>query len=121
VCYDVFSKHVKLKAVTSKACLNKLINRYFEDVIKPKVILSDNGSQFWSPSWEKKLSQYGVVTIFTGMSSSEQSEQKNYEGTLKILLYILSPKPQGGLTYCHKLNSGRTEPLPTLQDMLLQN
>jgi hypothetical protein len=36
VCYDIFSKHVKLypiKAVTTKACLNKLINRYIEDVI----------------------------------------------------------------------------------------
>jgi hypothetical protein len=40
VCYDIFSKHVKLylpKAATMKACLNKLINIYFEEVIKPKV------------------------------------------------------------------------------------
>jgi len=32
VCYDVFSKYVKLyplKSVTTKACLNKLLNNYF--------------------------------------------------------------------------------------------
>ena len=47
VCYDVFSKHVKLyplRAATTKACLNKLINKYFGEVIKPKAIMSDNGN-----------------------------------------------------------------------------
>jgi len=36
ICYDVFSKHVKLcalKAATTKACLNKLINKYFGEAI----------------------------------------------------------------------------------------
>ena len=45
VCYDVFSKYVKLfplKSATTKACLNKLQNHYFVDVIKPKIILSDS-------------------------------------------------------------------------------
>jgi len=53
VCYNVFSKHVKLyplKAATTRACLNKLINHYFLHVIKPEVILSDNGTQFHLPS-----------------------------------------------------------------------
>jgi hypothetical protein len=40
VCYDVFSKYVKLyplKSATSKACLDKLLNRYFVYVIEPKL------------------------------------------------------------------------------------
>ena len=63
VCYDVFSKHIKLyplKAATTKACLNKLINKYFGEVIKPKIIMSDNGSQFRTPSWQKKLAEREV-------------------------------------------------------------
>ena len=49
VCYDVFSKYVKLyalKAATTRSCLNKIINYYFTQVIKSKCILSDNGTQF---------------------------------------------------------------------------
>jgi hypothetical protein len=44
VCYDVFSKYIKLfalKSATTKACLSKLVNKYFGNVVKPKVILSD--------------------------------------------------------------------------------
>ena len=54
VCYDVFSKFIKLsalKSATTKVCLNKLVNHYFIKVIKSKVILSNNASQFRSPSW----------------------------------------------------------------------
>ena len=41
VCHDVFSRYIKLyplKSATTKACLNKLIKKYFGDVIKPKYI-----------------------------------------------------------------------------------
>jgi transposase InsO family protein len=68
VCYDVFSKHVKLyalKAATTRSCLNKLVNHYFTQVIKPKCILSDNGTQFQSPSWRKKLAEHNVQVRFT--------------------------------------------------------
>jgi transposase InsO family protein len=61
MCFDVFSKHVNLyplKAATTKACLNKFINKYFVEAIKQKIIMSDNGSQFRSPSWKRKLSEH---------------------------------------------------------------
>jgi len=64
----VFSKHVKLyalKAATTRSCLNKLLNHYFTQVIKPKCILSDNGTQFHSPSWKKKLAEHNVQVRFT--------------------------------------------------------
>jgi hypothetical protein len=54
VCYDVFSKHVKICALKSptRTCLNKLLIRYFDQVIKPKVFLSENDMQFQSPFWK---------------------------------------------------------------------
>jgi transposase InsO family protein len=63
VCLDVFSKHVKLyplKAATTRSCLNKLINHYFLEAIKPKVILSDNGTQFQSPLWKRAMQENDV-------------------------------------------------------------
>jgi len=70
VCYDVFSKHIKLyplKAATTRACLNKLINHYFLHVIKPEVILSDNGIQFHSPSWKQNLESLYVQVRYTAV------------------------------------------------------
>jgi hypothetical protein len=67
VCYDVFSKHIKLyalRAATTRACLNKLINHYFTQVIKPKCILSDNGTQFQSQTRRKKLAENNVDVRF---------------------------------------------------------
>jgi len=70
VCYDVFSKHVKLyalKAARTRSCLNRLINHYFLQVIKPKFILSDNGTQFRSPTWRKKLAERNVQVRWTSI------------------------------------------------------
>jgi len=73
VCYDVFSKHVKLyalKTATTCLCLNKLVNHYFTQVIKPKCILSDNGMRFQSPLWRKKLAEHNVQVRFTPIRHS---------------------------------------------------
>jgi hypothetical protein len=64
----VFSKYVKLyplKSATTKACLNKLQNHYFVNVVKPRMILSDNGSQFRSPLWQRKLEETEVTIRFS--------------------------------------------------------
>ena len=42
-----------------------MINKYFEEVIKREVIISDNGSQFRSPSWKRKLSEYEAEVRFS--------------------------------------------------------
>jgi len=68
VCYDMFSKYVKLytlKSATTKAFLKKLLNHYFVNVMRPKIILSDNGSQFRSPVWLKKLKECDNTTRFS--------------------------------------------------------
>jgi hypothetical protein len=70
VCFDVFSKHIKLypiKAAITKSCLSRLVNDYFTDVRKPKVILSDNGTQFQSPVWKRMMQQHGVEVRFSAI------------------------------------------------------
>jgi transposase InsO family protein len=80
VCYDTFSKFIKLfalKSATTKACLNRLVNQYFGSVVKPKVILSDNASQFRSPSWRKQLQQHGVDVRFTPIRHRESNPSES--------------------------------------------
>jgi transposase InsO family protein len=64
VVVDVFSKYITLyalKAATRKACLSKIIGHYIANVVKPRKILSDNGTQFSSPGWKKGLSAQGIL------------------------------------------------------------
>jgi transposase InsO family protein len=66
----VFSKYVKLyplKTATTKSSLNKLINYYFREIVKPKVILSDNGTQFQSPVWKENMHKHGVGVRYSAM------------------------------------------------------
>jgi len=63
----VFSKLVKLyplKAATTKACLNKVVNDYVVNVARPKCILSDNGTQFSSKKWKDKLAELNIGAMF---------------------------------------------------------
>jgi transposase InsO family protein len=81
ICLDVFSKSIKLYALKSaktKACLNKLVNQYFGTVIAPKVILSDNGTQFRSPSWGRQLQKHGVETRFAPIRHPESNPSERY-------------------------------------------
>jgi hypothetical protein len=68
VVLDVFTKFVKLyplRAVTTKTCLNKITTCYVVDVIRPKCILSDNGTQFASPLWRTKLTELDIDVRFS--------------------------------------------------------
>jgi hypothetical protein len=95
VCYDVFSKFVKLyalKSATTKACLNKLVNNYFGNVITPRVILSDNATQFRSPSWRKALQQHGVEVRFAPVRHPESNPSERCMRELSKFCRI----------YCHE-------------------
>jgi len=108
VCYDVFSKFIKLfalKSATTKACLNKLVNQYFGNVIKPKVILSDNASQFRSPSWRKQLQQQGVDVRFTPIRHPESNPSERCMRELSKFCRI----------YCHDNHKKWAELLPHIE------
>jgi transposase InsO family protein len=76
VCLEFFSKHVTLyplKAATTRSCLMKLREHYFQSVIKPEAILSDHGSQFSSPSWQKALAELGIKCKYSPIRHPESN------------------------------------------------
>ena len=111
VCYDVFSKHVKLyplKAATTKACLNKLINKYFVEVITPKINLSDNGSQFRSPSWKRKRSEHEVKVRFAPVRHPQSNPSERIMKELSKFCRI----------YCHQNHKSWADLLPQIEQWL---
>jgi hypothetical protein len=111
VCYDVFSKHVKLyplRAATTNACLNKIISKYFEEVIKLQVIMSDNGSQFRSPSWKKKLSEHEVEVRFSPVRHTQSNPSERIMKKLSKFCRI----------YCHQNHRSWAELLPRIMQWL---
>jgi len=89
ICYDAFFKYVK--SATTKACLNKLLNHYFLPVIKPKLILSDKGSQFRSPVWLKKLKENDVTTRFSPIRHPESNPTERVMRELSKFFRIYCP------------------------------
>jgi hypothetical protein len=53
-----------LRAATTKACLQKITKHYVKEVLSPKCILSDNGTQFTSPVWNKQLAELAIEVEF---------------------------------------------------------
>jgi len=108
VCYDVFSKFFKLfalKSATTKARLNKPVNQYFGKVIKPKVILSENASQFRSTSWRKQLQQHGVDLWFTHTRHPESNPREKSMRELSKFCSI----------YCHDNHKNWAELQPHIE------
>jgi hypothetical protein len=100
VCYDVFPKHVKLyplKAATTRACLNKLINHYFLHIIKPEVILSDNGTQFHSPSWKRNLESFNVQVRYTAVRHPQSNpSERCMKEISQFFEYIVAKTTRNG-------------------------
>ena len=94
MCYDVFSKHVKLyalRAATTRSCLNKLVAHYFTQVIKRKCILFDNGTQFQSPLWSKKLAEHDVQIRFIPIRHSQANpSERSMSEISKFLKFIVA-------------------------------
>jgi hypothetical protein len=111
VCLDVFSKYIKLyalKSATTRSCLNKLTNHYFGSVATPKIILSDNGTQFRSPSWAKQLKKHGVETRFTLIRHPESNPSERYMRELSKFCRI----------YCHDNHKKWAELLPHIENWI---
>ena len=114
VCYDVFSQQVKLyplRAATMKARLNKLINKYFGEVIKLKIIMSDNGSQFRSPSWKRKLAEHEVEVCFAPVRHPQSNSSKR----------IMKELSKFCRTYCHQNQKRWAELLLQIEQWLNKN
>jgi hypothetical protein len=111
VCLDVFSKYIKLYALktnTTKSCLNRIINHYFGNVVTPKVILSDNATQFRSPSWRSQLQQHGVEPRFTPIRHPESNPSERYMRELSKFCRI----------YCRNNHKKWAELLPYIESWI---
>jgi transposase InsO family protein len=111
VCLEFFSKHITLyplKAATNRSCLKKLKDHYFQKVIQPEVILSDHGSQFASPSWQKALAELGIQCKY---SSSRHPESNPTERIMRKLRKYFK-------IYCHKTHKKWPELVPYIQNWL---
>lgn len=62
--FTEFVKLYALRAATARPCLQKINKHYVADVIRPKCILSDNGTQFTSPVWKKQLADLAIEVKF---------------------------------------------------------
>ena len=111
VYHDVFSRYIKLyplRSATTKACLNELINKYFGDVIKPKCSLSDNATQFRSPSWSRQLQQQGVDIRFAPIRHPESNPGERCMRVLSKFCRI----------YCNENHRKWAELLPHIENWM---
>jgi len=112
VCCGVLSKHVELyplKAATTGACLNKIINHYFLHVIKPEVILSDNGIQFHSPSWKRKLESLNVEVRHTAVRRPQANPSERCMKEISKFFFRI---------YCRETHRKWAELIPNIESWL---
>jgi len=79
----VFSKFVKLyrlKAATTKACLNKILNDDMVNVTRPKCNLGDKGTQFASKNWKNNLADMKIGVFSHPYVTRKPNKRKMYEG-----------------------------------------
>lgn len=91
VLVDVFSKFLKLygmRKATSRVCLNR-VKRYIREYGKPRLVLSDNGTQFKSREWKEGLQELGVKSIRTAIRNPKCNPCERYVRTVGICLRIL--------------------------------
>ena len=108
VCLDVFSKYIKLyplKSATTRACLNKLINHYFNNITKPEVILSDHGTQFTSPSWKGNMAAHGVKVRYSAVRHPQSNPSERFMREIAKFCKI----------YCHENHRKWAELIPYIE------
>ena len=93
VVLDTFSKYVKLysiKKATTVTSLRKLIDFYIPEMGKPKRVLSDNGSQFSSPTWGNRLQELGIRTVYSAVGHPKSNPTERVMRELERLFRTLS-------------------------------
>jgi hypothetical protein len=90
-----------------KACLNKLPNHSFVNVIKAKIILSDNGSQFSSTVRLRKQIESDITTRLSPIRHPEQQ-------SVRVILEL----SEFFSIYCHDNHTKLAELLPHIEEWL---
>ena len=111
VYFEVFSKYVKLytlKTATTKSCLNKLINHYFLEVVKRRVVLSDNGTQFQSPLWRVTMQKQDAEVRFSAIRHPQSNPSERCMREISKICRI----------YCHSNHRKWAEVIPYIENCL---
>lgn len=109
VCFDVFSKFIKLyalKSATTRACLHKIIGHYVSQVISPNCILSDKGTQFASSTWCKKLATLGIDVRFSPIRHPQSNPSERCMREIGNFCRI----------YCYQAHKKWPELLPKMEE-----
>ncbi|KAI5651331.1 integrase core domain-containing protein [Phthorimaea operculella] len=108
VIQDSFSKFVKmydLKKATARAVVTKF--KQFCQIIKPKVVMTDNGSQFISDLWRNTLSEMGIKFIYTTIRNPRPNITERVNRELGRMFR----------TYCHKNHKGWNNYLKNIETL----
>lgn len=108
VIQDSFSKFVKLydlRKATARAVVTKL--KHFTTIIKPKVVMTDNGSQFISMLWRNTLKDMGIKPIYTTVRNPRPNTTERVNKELGRLFR----------TYCYRNHKGWATLLPSIEKL----
>ncbi|KAI5645863.1 integrase core domain-containing protein [Phthorimaea operculella] len=91
VLQDSFSKYIKLYGLsraTSRAVLKKL--KEFVRIIKPKIVMTDNGRQFISMIWRTGLRELGIRALYTSIRNPRPNTTERVNKELSKYFRFLS-------------------------------
>jgi hypothetical protein len=110
VLYDLFSKLVKfypLRKATTQTVLNRY-GRYLEEAGKPEVVLSDQGTQYTSKAYIKKMAEWGIKIRH---SSVRHPVGNAVERIMKEIGRL-------GRAYCHHSHAGWASHLKDFEEWI---
>ncbi|CAG9137414.1 unnamed protein product [Plutella xylostella] len=108
VVQDTFSKFVKFYELRKATALSVWCKtKKFFDIIKPKAVLSDNGSQFASKQWQDNMAKHGVKVLYTTVRNPRPNTTERVNKELGRLFR----------TYCRNNHCGWVSVLPNLENL----
>jgi transposase InsO family protein len=71
---------------------------YVKAVVSPKSILSDNGTQFTSPTWKKQLTELAIEVRFCPVRRPQANPSERFMKEIRNFLKIVSKTIGSGLS-----------------------
>lgn len=109
VVIDALSKYVSLyplKKATTASVLRCLTERYFDEVGRPQVVLSDNGSQFTSRKWLSVLQDLGIGVRHTSVYFPQGNQTERINREIGRLLRSMCHEKHTRWAFCIKQVQG---------------
>jgi transposase InsO family protein len=85
-----------------------LVNRYFLEVVKTKVVLSDNGTQFQSPLWRETMQKHDVEVRYSAIRHPQSNPSERCTRKISTFCRI----------YCHSNHRKWAELIPHIENWL---